>query len=97
MLDTIGVSTLSGIVGLAGMLSIVMTPQAHILIVAGLYCFDVFLLGSNFRIILAYCKYRKWEVIICKLIIGICCIIYMSIGAYFMRNNFDHIPLTNKD
>ena len=93
MLDTIGVSKVSAIVGLVGMLTIVMPPHAYVVVVSTFYCIDVFLLGANFKIILAYCEYRKWQVISCKMTIGFCCIIYMSLAAYFMRNNFDNLPI----
>ena len=88
MLDTIEASKFSAIVGLIGMLAILMPPFAYIVIISGIYCVDVFLLGSNFRIILAYCEYKKWQIIVCKLILGLCCLVYMGLGAYFIRNNF---------
>ena len=81
LLDTIGVSKFSAIVGLIGMLAILMPPFAYIVIISGIYCVDVFLLGSNFRIILAYCEYKKWQIIVCKLILGLCCLVYMGLGA----------------
>ena len=96
LLDTIGVSKFSAIVGLIGMLSILMPPDVHIIMLSALHGINIFLLGGNFRIILAYCEYKRWQVLICKLSIGLCCIIYMSIGAYFMRNSFHFLPVKGK-
>ena len=88
MIDTIGVSKFSAMVGLVGMLVIITRTVDYVVVISVFYCLDIFLLGGNFRIMLAYCEYKKWQVIVCKLILGLCCMIYMALGAYFMGNTF---------
>ena len=78
------------------MLIIVMPPKALAVTLLVIYGLDIFLLGANFRLIFAYCLYKRWQVITLKLTLVICCITYMGFGAYFMRGNFVDLDIDEK-
>ena len=70
-----------------------------IIMTAILINMDLFIFSGNCRVILAYCKYNKWQVIIFKLTVFCCLLLYLVLAAYFLTNSFiaTQIPKENEE
>lgn len=78
MLDKITLALAAAIVGFAGMLILVMTPSKFwVIVLVILMNFELILFATTFRIMMAFCKWERWQVISTKLVL------FLSCGAYF--------------
>ena len=94
LFDTIFVAICTAVVGFIGILTITMppnNPQAYVVSILMNIC--LFLFGGNSRVILSYCKYRKWQVVLFKMSLLLGLLAYLVLAAYFMKNSFQNVNL----
>ena len=86
LFDTVFVAKCTAIAGLFGLFMIMLPMNVPIMMMAVLVNMDLFIFAGNCRIILAYCKYKTWQVLVFKMTIFFCQIFYIIIAAYVMTN-----------
>ena len=88
--DNILLGYIGGVVGLVGMTIQFMGPNApfYMIIMVIVICLDTFLLSGPYRLALSRYKWKKYQVILAKIIIGTCSFAFLFNGAYFMSNDF---------
>lgn len=96
LLDPIFVGLCAAVVGLVGILLIIMPPEGYVLALAFLMAIDLVFFTGNWRMILAYCRYSRWQVIVSKISLLFGCFAYLILAAHFMRNAFSGIPISEE-
>lgn len=88
--DNILLAYIGGLVGLVGMTYQYMGPNApsYMVVVVAIICLDIFLLSGPYRMAISRYKWKKYHVIVAKVVIGCCIFSFLFIGAYFMVNDF---------
>ena len=86
LLDNILVAMIAAIVGYVGIVLIMYSAIMNSLIITEIVCLSIVFVAfvGNFRVILANCELERYQVIVSKLVLILCCIAFLILGAYFM-------------
>lgn len=90
LLDNLVLLTLAAEVGFVGMLSIIIPniDAITIVIIIVMGC-TWFVYVGNYRLIFAFTKWVKWQVIVGKVCLILASLIFLGIATFFMRFDFD--------
>ena len=98
LLDNLILVNLAALVGFIGMLTIIMpTFDAISFIFMVLLGTNWIMYTGNFRVIFAYVKWNRCQVIWGKLFLILSSLVYLGIATYFMRFQFDFGPGIDSD
>ena len=83
------VALLAAFVGYAGILIIALPQgQIYVYVLVAFMNLELFFIAGTFRILLAFCTWSKWQVLLTKLVLLLACGAYLVLAAQIMINGF---------
>ena len=89
LLDNILVALIAGMVGYIGVVFLFYSAILDAIIITEMACVSIVLItfAGSFRVLLANCQFKRYQVIVSKLSLILGCIGFLILGAYFMSTD----------
>lgn len=88
LFDSILVACITAIAGVTGIVSVMVPPEAISYALLAFWNAILFVISGNNRVIIAYVKYKKWQVILFKISLCLSFLTFLVLAMYFMSNDF---------